>query len=664
MRLFIAEKPSLARAIVAGLSGKTQNKPGFYIVGDDVVTWCYGHILELFAPDDYGEKYKRWQLEDLPIVPANWQMKIKPSAAGQFNIVKKLVDKAEIIVNAGDPDREGQLLVDEILEFVGNKKQVLRLLLNALDDKSVRYALDNLRDNREFKGLYESARGRSYADWLVGMNLTRCYTIRSREAGYDGVVNVGRVQTPTMALVVRREDEIKNFKPTTHYKVQINWRHGADATAIENKLIPTTWQMPETTKGLDTEGRLLLKQIADDLLSRIKNVTTGIIIAVERKKKQDLPRLPYSLSALQIEAGKRHSYSPQQVLTAMQNLYEKKLTSYPRSDCEYLPLNQLSDAPIILKNIAGIGDEVWRKLVQKADLKNKSRAFDDKKITAHHAIVPTRTLPPFASLSAIEQNLYFMVAEAYLAQFFPAYVYTATKITVEADGETFVGTGRTVIEQGWRAIYRRHKTDNTESDQTDNEDTEHELPKVKKGDVVKFFDGTIKENVTKPPKRFTPASLVEAMKKIGNFVRDENLKKALQDCSGIGTEATRAGIIEKLQTTGFLRLDRKVLVPTDKARRAMSVLPEEITYPDTTALWEKQLSDVAEKKLSLNTFCQRQTKIIADFLTQAKTLRLKPAKGTVICPLCGRAMKKRSGTKGEFWGCSAYPKCKGSRDIN
>ena len=653
MRLFIAEKPSLARAIAVNLPGREkQSGAGFLRVDDDVVTWCFGHILEQFSPDEYDAKYKRWRLEDLPIIPEKWQLKIKASAAQQFAVVKNLLGKADIVVNAGDPDREGQLLVDEVLLFVGNKKPVQRLLLNALDEQSVKYALGDLRDNREFRGLYDSALGRSHADWLVGMNLTRCYTIRSREAGYDGVVNVGRVQTPTMALVVRREDEILNFKPTTHYKVQVPWQH-------KNGVIPTTWQMPETTKGLDTEGRLLDKSIAEELLRRTEAAARGKITAVEKKKKQDLQRLPYSLSALQIEAGKRHGYTPQQVLTAMQSLYEKKLTSYPRSDCEYLPQNQYKDATNILQNLGTFGDEQWQRLTKKGDPKIKSRAFNDKKITAHHAIVPTTVKAPFAELPTVEQNLYMMVAEAYLAQFFPPHVYTATKITVTADGEIFVGTGRTVMEMGWKEIYRQKATKQTEEEDAANP----ELPTVRKNDGVDFKSGTIKESVTKPPKRFTPASLVEAMKKIGNFVRDENLKKDLQECAGIGTEATRAGIIEKLQTSGFLRLEKKVLVPTEKARRAMKLLPEDITYPDITAIWEQQLADVAEGKLKLADFFARQTKIITDFLTKANGLRLKPAEGTVCCPNCGRAMKKRTSKNGEFWGCSAFPACRGTREI-
>ncbi len=654
MRLFIAEKPSLARAIAENLpAAEKRNGTGAIICGDDVVTWCYGHILEQVPPDEYDAKYKHWHMEDLPIIPRDWKLKIKSSAVAQFNVIRKLTEQAAVIVNAGDPDREGQLLVDEVLLFVGNKKKVWRLLLNALDEKSIKYAMEHLQENEKFTGLYNSALARSRADWLVGMNLTRCYTIRSREAGYDGVVNVGRVQTPTMALVVRREDEILNFKPTTHYKVQITWQH-------KNGTVPTIWQMPDITKGLDTEGRLLDKKIAETLLARMQAVAKGTITAVEKKKKQEPQRLPYSLSALQIDAGKRYGYSPQQVLDAMQSLYEKKLTSYPRSDCEYLPENQFKDAATILANLSTIGNGAWRRLTAKADKNIKSRAWNDKKITAHHAIVPTTIKAAPDRLPETEKNLYMMTAAAYLAQFFPIHIYMATKITVEADGEIFVGTGKTIIEEGWKEIYRRPNTKAADNDDA----ASAELPPVKKGDGVIYFDGAIKENVTKPPKRFTPASLVEAMKKIGNFVRDENLKKDLQECAGIGTEATRAGIIEKLQTTGFFALAKKYLVPTEKARRAMTLLPDDITYPDITALWEKQLDEIAAGKLPLAKFFDRQAQSIATILTAAQNISLQPAEDAVRCPNCGKAMKKRRSVHGEFWGCSAYPKCRGTRKID
>jgi len=347
MRLYIAEKPSLGRAIAAGL-GKGTEKDGAIYLGSDVVTWCFGHILEQCSPEDYDEKYKRWRIEDLPILPEVWKTKVKPGAKKQYLLIKKLVHEADEIVNAGDPDREGQLLVDEVLadlQILKGSKPIRRILLNALDEKSVREALRQLRSNQEFIGLRNSALARSRADWLIGMNLSRIYTIRARQAGYTNTVSVGRVQTPTMGLVVRREIEIRQFRPVTFFTPMILWQH-------ENGGFLTKWQ-PRDFDGVDQEGRIVEKDIAERILMKVKN-TPAQISGVEQTKGTHLQRLPYSLSALQIDAGKLFGYSPQDVLDTQQALYEKKYTSYPRSDCDYLPENQLADKEKILENLAAL----------------------------------------------------------------------------------------------------------------------------------------------------------------------------------------------------------------------------------------------------------------------------------------------------------------------
>ena len=391
MRLFIAEKPSLAQAIANGL-GAGQKSNGCIEIGSDTVTWCFGHIMQQYEPDEYNENYKKWRMEDLPIVPSVWKLKVAKDSAAQFKIIKELVAKADEIVNAGDPDREGQLLVDEVLEQLGNRKPVKRILLNALDEKSVKQALNNLRDNKDFQGLKNSALGRSRADWLLGMNLSRAYTLRARQAGYENTaISVGRVQTPTMALVVRREAEIENFKPVNYFTVQGIFKHGEEKFSA-------AWQMPDDLSGLDGEGRLVDRAATDSLLQKLGGLPTsqGKIYAVQKSEKQEPQRLTYSLADLQVEAGKIYGYSPQQVLDTMQDLYEKrKLTSYPRSDCAYLPENQLADVETILGNLAACGSAQIGELAQNADTSIRSRVWNDKKISAHHAIIPTRNKADF-----------------------------------------------------------------------------------------------------------------------------------------------------------------------------------------------------------------------------------------------------------------------------
>ncbi|MBQ3441894.1 MAG: DNA topoisomerase III [Selenomonadaceae bacterium] len=644
MKLFIAEKPSLAQAIAAGI-GVGKKFDGYISLngGKEIVTWCYGHILAQLNPDEYAEKYRSWRMEDLPIIPSLWKLKVKPDAAKQFRIVRELISKATTIVNAGDPDREGQLLVDEVLDYVGNKKPVQRILLNALDEKSVKQSLKDLRDNHEFEGMKNAALGRSRADWLIGMNLSRAYTIRARQVGYESV-SVGRVMTPTMALVVRREEEIAKFKPVTHYAVKAIFRNNFGE-------IPTTWQMSDNILSLDSEGRLLDKKVAEDFLVRLNALVgrQGKIIRVEEKKKTENQRLPYSLSTLQIEAGKRYGYSPQTVLDTMQMLYEKKLTTYPRSDCEYLPENQFADSKEILGHLKELPN--FSELVKNADMSIHSKAWNDKKISAHHAIIPTRIKADFEKLNAVEQNLYVMVSQAYLAQFYPEHEYKATTVIISFADEKFIGKGKLVTKVGWKAIYKNVA-------KSESEEAESILSPVRENESVKYVSGKIAEKTTKPPARFTPSTLLQAMKEIYRYVKDDALKAELKECSGIGTEATRAGIIEKLQDNGFLELAGKFFAPTEKARMAVKILPDEMIYPDTTALWEKELEEVAAGKESFEQFYQSQLSGLSTLLDKAKTVRITPSAGTVLCPNCGKAMIRRKGKNGFFWGCSNYPECK------
>ena len=652
MKLFIAEKPSLARAIAAGI-GVGKKSDGYISLndGNEIVTWCFGHLLEQLNPDEYDAKYQRWCLEDLPIIPSKWKLKVKKEATKQFRIIRELINKATTVVNAGDPDREGQLLVDEVLEYIGNKKPVQRILLNALDEKSVRQSLNNLRSNDDFQGLSRAALGRSRADWLIGMNLSRAYTIKARQAGYE-TVSVGRVMTPTMALVVRREEEIKKFKSVTYYVVKAIFlnNHGE---------IPTTWQMSDTVASLDSEGRLLDLKVAEKLIEKLNDLSNqGKIISVEEKNKTEQQRLPYSLSTLQIEAGKRYGYSPQIVLDTMQTLYEKKLTTYPRSDCEYLPENQFADSKEILGHLQELPNKEFAAQVRNADTSIRSKAWNDAKITAHHAIIPTRVKADFEKLTTVEQNLYEMVSQAYLAQFYPAHEYKSTKVIISFASEKFIGKGKLVTKLGWKAIYK-----NVVQEESDEQETD--LPLIREGEMVKYVSGNILEKKTKPPIRFSPSTLLQAMKEIYKYVKDDKLKSELKECSGIGTEATRAGIIEKLQTYGFLKLTGKYFEVTEKAKMAVSILPEEMIYPDTTAKWERELEAVATGRENYEEFYQSQLQGLTVLLDKAREAKIKPSENSVLCPTCGKVMVRRKGKNGYFWSCVAYPECRTTaRDNN
>lgn len=703
MRLFIAEKPSMAREISKCLpeNKNIQKRNGYFIQGDDVVTWVVGHVLHQAEPGDYDDKYIRWRPQDLPIVPDEWKLLVTDSSRQQFETVKDLIGKADIIVNAGDPDREGQLLVDEVLYYVGNTKPVQRILLNALDEKSIRSALNDLRDNKDFHNLYQSALARARADWLIGMNLSRAYTLAERYKGNKVTLPIGRVKTPTLALVVRRERELAAFKPVDYFTVKVLYNH-------PNGVFWATWQPTDEQKGLDPDGRLINKAIADALVEQLKDGPDGIIKAITKSKKKDAQRLPLSLSSLQVLAGKAFSYDPQTVLDTAQKLYEKKLTTYPRSDCEYLPPNQYGDRNAILNNLQNAGDERLAQWASDADRAIKSRAWNEKKITAHHAIIPTTVACNINSLSREERNIYFLISQAYIAQFYGEHVYEQTKIVVEQCKEEFVANGRVVIDEGWKLLYKRQKsksvTDNDEPDLTDEsgaesdpkkevpEEADH-LPAVKKNDTVLFTDSSVEAKQTKPPSRFTPSTLLQAMKEIHKFVKNEDLKKQLKAVSGIGTEATRANIIDELISRGFMKTSGKkqVLSPTETGYLLVDALPDELLYPDETAVWEERLALMSEGEDTLDSFLSDQVKFLQLLIDKlgfdkqvnsgqmipnvVRTItnqnRKRPMDNTDIdlsslpvCPKCNKGhLQQRNGKFGAFLGCTNYPACKHTQPV-
>lgn len=703
MRLFIAEKPSMAREISKCLpvNKNIQKRNGYFIQGDDVVTWVVGHVLHQAEPGDYDDKYIRWRPQDLPIVPTEWKLLITDSSRQQFETVKELIGKADIIVNAGDPDREGQLLVDEVLYFVGNTKPVQRILLNALDEKSVKSALGDLRDNQDFHNLYQSALARARADWLIGMNLSRAYTLSERYKGNKVTLPIGRVKTPTLALVVRRERELADFKPVDYFAVKILYTH-------ENGTFWATWQPKEEQKGLDPDGRLINKDIADSLVQQLASSPEGVVKSVTKSKKKDLQRLPLSLSSLQVLAGKAYSYDPQIVLDTAQKLYEKKLTTYPRSDCEYLPPNQYGDRMAILSNLAQSGDEKLSQWAQNADRNIKSRAWNEKKITAHHAIIPTTVACNVNSLTQAERNIYFLISQAYIAQFYGEHVYEQTRIVVGQCEEEFVANGRVVIEEGWKSLYKRQKSktnaDGDEPDLTDErgaesgpkkdaiEEADH-LPAVKKNDDVEYTDSSVEAKQTKPPSRFTPSTLLQAMKEIHKFVKNEELKKQLKAVSGIGTEATRANIIDELISRGFMKTSGKkqVLSPTDTGYLLVDALPDELLYPDETAVWEERLALMSEGEDTLESFLKDQIQFLQHLIDKlgfdkqvnrdqmmpnvVRTISNQNSKRPMDanqvnrkdlpeCPSCKKGrLQQRNGKFGAFLGCTNYPSCRYTQPI-
>ena len=491
MRLFIAEKPNMAREIAKNLPGTPKAGKGYIETGAGIVTWLYGHILQQAAPEEYDPKYKYWKAEDLPVVPSPWKLNVAPKTKDQYKIIKELCEKADEIIHAGDPDREGQLLVDEVLLHVKNKKPVHRLLLNALDEKSVKAALGKLQSNKNFANLSQAALGRARADWLIGMNLSRAFTLAVKRQGLDMVLPIGRVKTPTLGLVVRREREIANFKPTDHYKIKVLFSH-------PNGQFQAVWKPNSEQPGIDSEGRLISQAVVEKMLAKFSTGgRTGMIMAYECTDGQEPPKLPYSLSALQIEAGKIFNYDPQTVLESAQKLYERQLTTYPRSDCDYLPTSQLADAPTIIRNLsacAGIGQAA-----KGANLSLQSRAWNDGKITAHHAIIPTTVKFSETGLTETDINIYKLIAQTYIVQFYPNFTYKQTKVLVSYSGELFSATGKQVVKSGWREIWGHDEAEKKTAGE--NDEANATLPLMAKRDNVVFVSAEEKALTTKEGKK-------------------------------------------------------------------------------------------------------------------------------------------------------------------
>lgn len=607
MRLFIAEKPSLGRAIADVLPKPHRRGDGFIACGNDqIVTWCVGHLLEQAQPDSYDSRYARWSLADLPIIPEKWQLKPRPSVAKQLKVVEGLLAQANEVVHAGDPDREGQLLVDEVLDYLNlpaeKRSKVQRCLINDLNPQAVDRAVNRLRENREFIPLCVSALARARADWLYGINMTRAWTLLGRNAGYDGVLSVGRVQTPVLGLVVRRDEEIENFVPKDYFEVK------AHILTPDGARFIASWIPSEACEPWqDEEGRLLKRALAEHVVARITG-QPAIVTAYSDKRENEVAPLPFSLSSLQIEAAKRYGLSAQTVLDTCQRLYEThKLITYPRSDSRYLPEEHFAGRHAVLKAIQAHQSQLTPPADFDADRRN--RCWDDKKVDAHHAIIPTARASA-VKLSENEQHIYELVARQYLMQFCPDAVFRKCVIDLDIAGGKFVAKARFLAEAGWRALLGNKERDE--------ENDGMPLPVVAKGDELLCERGEVLAKQTQPPRPFTDATILSAMTGIARFVQDKELKKVLRATDGLGTEATRAGIIELLFRRGFLVKKGRYINSTDAGRALIHSLPDLAARPDMTAQWESTLTRISEKACRYDEFMQPLVQTLTGLIQQAR----------------------------------------------
>ncbi|MGJ8692426.1 MAG: DNA topoisomerase III [Thalassotalea sp.] len=619
MKLYIAEKPSLGKAIAEALPKPLKSHKGYIEASNgDLVSWCIGHILEQANPEHYQPEFKRWRLEHLPIIPKTWQLKPKYQTRSQITILRTLVKKASEIIHAGDPDREGQLLVDEVIDYLKvsqtKKANIKRLLISDLNLSAVKKSLTQLKNNQDFMPLSISALARSRADWLYGINITRAYTLQGQKAGFNGVLSVGRVQTPILALVVKRDEEISHFQPTDYFEVLAHITVADTPAKQQPQSFSAKWQPSEACAPyMDEHGHVLNKALAENVIARIKQQPALVEKALYQDKKQPAP-LPYSLSSLQIDAAKQFSMNAKLVLDVCQALYEKhKLITYPRSDCRYLPVDHFKQAKTLIDNIAK-SDLPLAKLAQQADHRLKSKAWNNSKITAHHAIIPTEKSPNKSNLNPFEKNVYSLISRQYLAQFFPANLFQQQEISLLIAGGTFIARAKTEQEQGWKALFQ--STAAAKEKQFDHNDKS--LPKLKKGDSLHCEKGELLAKTTQPPKAFTDATLLAALTGIARFVKSPEIKKILKETDGLGTEATRAGIIELLFKRSYLKRTGKQIQATDIGKALIKALPEQASLPDMTANWEAMLNNICNKTMSYQNFMQPLTETITDMIAQSQ----------------------------------------------
>ena len=643
MRLFIAEKPSLARAIADVLGVKARHQP-YIECTEDTITWCFGHLLEMASPEDYG--VTAWDRDSLPIMPGKWKNKPRAKVKTQLSAIEGLLKKASSVVHAGDPDREGQLLVDEVLELFHYTGPIQRIWLSSLDATSVRNALNNLKPNVDYTPLRDAAIARGRADWLVGINATRAMTILGRESGHcsrQEVLSIGRVQTPTLALVVGRDKQIEAFKPQPYLDVQGTFTTSAESDTFSAKYLPGS------ADNVDDEGRLLDRKRAQEIASKAKS--TGHVISVREEQKTRTVPLPHCLSSLQKTASAKLGMTAQKTLDTAQSLYEKKLTTYPRSDCRYLPEEQFAGAAQLVAALGQVPE--LKDVAAHADVSIHGAVWNTSKVTAHHAIIPTGEHLP-ADLSEQERSLYVMIAQAYVLQFFPSCEYTAQTVTIDVDGDRWEGRGRVVTTPGWTAYYQS---------QTDGDEPLQALPPLKETDELLLVDVTIQAKKTTPPKRFTEGSLIDAMAHVHRYLDEgqSQAKTALKETEGLGTEATRAGIIETLKVRGYIEAKKKTLVSTDRGRTIIDLCPSTLKDPLMTAQWETRLASIARgDDDSLDAFMRAQEAALPSLLEPILNAKVKPL---YPCPQCGGPLIRKNGSGGFYWACFEKEKHRNGRPL-
>ncbi|PEJ44703.1 DNA topoisomerase III [Bacillus wiedmannii] len=628
----IAEKPSVARDIARVL--KCDKKGNGYLEGSKyIVTWALGHLVTLADPESYDVKYKKWNLEDLPMLPERLKLTVIKQTGKQFNAVKSQLlrkDVNEIIV-ATDAGREGELVARWIIDKVKIQKPIKRLWISSVTDKAIKDGFANLKPGKAYDNLYASAVARSEADWYIGLNATRALTTR-----FNAQLNCGRVQTPTVAMIANREDEIKNFKAQTYYGIEAQ----------------TTNQLKLTWQDANGNSRSFNKEKIDGIVKGLDKHNATVVEIDKKQKKSFSPGL-YDLTELQRDANKKFGYSAKETLNIMQKLYEQhKVLTYPRTDSRYISSDIVGTLPERLK-ACGVGEyrPLAHKVLQKPIKSNKS-FVDDSKVSDHHAIIPTEGYVNFSAFTDKERKIYDLVVKRFLAVLFPAFEYEQLTLRTKVGNETFIARGKTILHAGWKEVYENRFEDDDVTDDV----KEQLLPHIEKGDTltVKLIMQT--SGQTKAPARFNEATLLSAMENPTKYMDTQNkqLADTLKSTGGLGTVATRADIIDKLFNSFLLEKRGKDIHITSKGRQLLDLVPEELKSPTLTGEWEQKLEAIAKGKLKKEVFISEMKNYTKEIVSEIKSSDKKYKHdniSTKSCPDCGKPMLEVNGKKGKMLVC-------------
>ena len=626
LKIVLAEKPSVGREIARVL--KCKNNKGSYIEGNGyIVTWALGHLVGLMDPEGYGDKYKKWSMETLPMLPKPMKLTVLKKTSKQYNEVKKQLlrnDVDEIII-ATDAGREGELVARWIIDKSGVRKKIKRLWISSQTDKAILDGFKNLKDGRAYDNLYKAAVCRAEADWLVGLNVTRALTCK-----YNAQLSAGRVQSPTLAMIVNREEEIKNFKPEDYYNLK----------ALTD-MFTLSWVSPKGNSNIFKE------EVAKSILDKTKNSTGEVVDITKSRKKKYSPAL-YDLTELQRDANKIWGYSAKQTLNIMQRLYENyKLLTYPRTDSRYISSDILPTIPDRLRGISVGEYRAYADKLLKQGVKGNKSFVDDSKVSDHHAIIPTEEKLNLGILSSEEKNIYNLVVKRFLSVMLPPYEYEQTTIRVNINGEIFLAKGNTTLEKGWKALYQREDLDDEEGSQ--------ELPTLNVNDKVNIRKIELIKKQTTPPGRFNEGTLLSAMENPHKYINvGKDAAKTLGETGGLGTVATRADIIEKLFNSFVIEKRGKDIYPTSKGIQLIELVPEELKSPLLTAKWEKDLDDISKGKANDKAFIENMkgyaTSLVEDVKKGTTKFHHDNQTGKK-CPNCGKYMLEVNGKNGRMLVC-------------